>query len=564
MPQDPIKPISYLKLSTGLITEGAVSESQMPLDAVTESLNMKFNKIGSARLRDGTTLLGTALSTAFSVSPSVSPSASISPTQSASISPSKSPSVSPSVSSSFSHSTSPSVSPSSSISPSASVSPSVSPSLSPSASISPSISPSPSAAAEPAGNVLGLYEFRDSGNGTYNRLVAVYGTSLYYLSGSSWIAKRTGLRQYKARFTTFLDYLWMVNGSDSTAIWDGNPANSFITTGNAASAPIGKFIERFRNRVWIAGNSTYPDRLYYSSLPDVNLALTWDGDYVDISPADGENITAIIRTRSALLVFKNNHIYRVYSVTETEADPKINCGTYSADSVIEAKDGVYFHHPTGFYKYVNGEPEEISKPIIDIVKNITLANYGKVCGWLELNGDNIVWAVGDVTIDGVAFNNLEVRYTISTQTWTHYTKPTQALVASRYNDGSTVYQLVGDESGQILKMDTGLTDNSMPISYSLVHRWYNVDGLNSTRKDLTKFLFAHNKGAGTNVAWQNEDSVLNDWKPLTQLKDKNTGVNYASVRGRKCRFKLSGSSSGEPWEYDGFEVLEGTSEVIIP
>src|SRR3990167_9534048 len=93
-----LDPQSFLNLTTGLITEGAVSEYRIPMDAVTESLNFKFNRIGSATLRKGTTLLGNQLS----------------------------------------------------------------------------------------GNILGLYEFRDSGSGTNNQIVAVNGTVLYYLSGSTW------------------------------------------------------------------------------------------------------------------------------------------------------------------------------------------------------------------------------------------------------------------------------------------------------------------------------------------------------------------------------------------
>ena len=57
-----LDPISYLKLSTGLITENAVSELQMPLDAVTESLNFNFSRIGCATLRKGMTILGNQLS----------------------------------------------------------------------------------------------------------------------------------------------------------------------------------------------------------------------------------------------------------------------------------------------------------------------------------------------------------------------------------------------------------------------------------------------------------------------------------------------------------------------
>lgn len=482
-----IDPVSYVNLQTGLINEGAVSESQMPMDAVTESLNFKFNRIGCATLREGTTLLGNALS----------------------------------------------------------------------------------------GNMLGLYEFRDSGAGTNNQIVAVNGTVAYYLASGTWTSKRTGLTSgAKARFMTFLDFLWMVNNNEATAIWSGVAGDSFVTSGNATSAPVGKFIENFRSRGWIAGSNTYPDRVWFSTLPSAETTpvIAWDtdvntGQWIDVAPQDGENITGLKRTKKALLVFKNNHIYPIYAISQTEPDPITNVGTYSNESIVETKTGIFFHHSSGFYNYaVGGEPQEISKPISDIIKNISVTNYSKVCGWLEPDGDNIVWAVGDVTINGITYNNLEVRYTISTQTWTHYIKPTQALVASRYNDGSTIFQLVGDDDGNILKMDTGLTDNGSSIVYSLIHRWSLVDGLFSTRKNLVKALFAHQGGAGSNIAYQTEDDIQNpsDWKrKVGQLGTYNTIFPNLNIKGRKIRTRIFGSSTGEPFNYFGWELLEGSSELIM-
>lgn len=416
-----------------------------------------------------------------------------------------------------------------------------------------------------SGNVLGLYEFVDS-NGTYSQLICVNGTVVYYLVDSTWTSKRTGLTaDSKARFTTYLNYVFMVNGTESTVVWDGNPSNSFITTGNALSAPKGKYIENFRSRVWITGNSTYPDRVYHSSLPSsvTTPVVTWDtsattGDWIDISPSDGDNVTGLKRTKSALLVFKKNHIYRIYSVLETEPDPKINVGTWSMESVVEAKDGIYFHHPTGFYKY-SDVVQEISKPINDIVDSITLENYSKINGWQD--GDHVYWQVGDCTVNGVSYTNLIVRYTISTQTWTHYSYPTQHLVSSEYNDGSDIYNLVGDESGNILKMNTGKTDNSSVIQYSLIHKWLNFDGLLSTRKNINKLLFTHKEGSGSQISYQKENDETNDWsKSLGQLTEKDTGFDL-SIKGRKIRFRLSGSSTGEPFSYSGFEFVSGSSNL---
>jgi hypothetical protein len=417
-------------------------------------------------------------------------------------------------------------------------------------------------------NILGLYEFRDSGAGTNNQIVAVNGTVLYYLASGTWTSKRTSLTSgAKARFTTYLDYLFMVNGNEATASWTGAAADSFSTTTNVTNAPIGKFIDNFKARIWIAGNATYPDRLYYSSLPTsvTTPLLTWDtdvatGQWIDVSPSDGENITGLKRDKNSLLVFKNNHIYRVFSVSETDLDPKINLGTYSQESIVEAKDGIYFHHPSGFYKYSDGSAKEISLPIVDFIRNISLTNYSKVCGWED--GDHVLWSVGDVTISGITYTNVVCRYTISSQVWTIRSYPKQFLFSSKYNDGSNLYRLVGDNDGNILKVDIGNTDNGSSIQYMLTHRFYTFDGFKHTEKTLKKTLFSHDGGTGSKVLYRVDNDKPNDFtKSLGELGVKDSIFNDV-VKGRKIQFRINGTSKGEPFTYNGFEPIDIESDIV--
>lgn len=415
-------------------------------------------------------------------------------------------------------------------------------------------------------DMLGLYYFVDSA-GTYKKLIAVNGTVVYYLSSNTWTSKRTGLTAgSKARFTTMLDNVFMVNGTDNTVVWTGNPSDSWVTTGNASGAPKGKFIANYRSRVWIAGNSTYPDRVYYSTIPAAiaSPTISWDtnvttGQWIDISPSDGENITALHRTKGALLVFKNNHTYRIFSIIQTDPDVQFNIGTYSQESVVETKNGVYFHSPTGFYRY-DGTMTEISRPIIDIIKGIT--NYTTVAGYVEPDGDHICWSVGDVTYNGVSYSNMVVRYTISTQVWTHYTYPTQFLVGSRYDDG-TIYTLVGDEDGKIYKTDTGTSDNGTDIFYSLIHPFDSVDGYRSTINIINTMFFMHKGMTGASANYQIPDDITNDWtKKVGVIGSSETGFSNLNIRGRKIRFRLSGTSTGEPISYEGYELMQGLAQLI--
>lgn len=431
-------------------------------------------------------------------------------------------------------------------------------------------------------DIMGLYYFVDSVNATpKTQLIVVNAGTAYYLSGGSYTQIRAGLTQTsKARFSTFLNFAFMVNGTESTAIWDGNTAGSFVTTGNALNAPTGKFIENYRSRMWIAGNTTYPDRLYYSSVPSAvgTPIITWNTDpttglWIDISPSDGENITGLMRSRNALLVFKPNHLYRVYSIGQTDPDPYFAVGTSSQESIVETKSGVYFHHSTGFYQYnTYGVIQEISRPIIDLVRAIPASSWPKVTAVLDPYGDRISWAVGDVTVKGITYKNLVLRYTISTQVWTMRSYPSQFVMGTRryplYTDGTNNFVLVGDTGGKVYQYDLGKDDAGVPIAYSLIHSWDIIDGTLSTRNTIMTGLFTHTGGTGTKVQYQIEDVTEgvdpeNDWtKEAGQLKNQDTGFNTMNIKARKVRFRISGVSSGEPFEYKGYELIGVTEEFI--
>ena len=469
-----LEPINLTNYSDGLITPGAVSVGQFPLSVVTESMNFDFDKIGSATLRKGSTLLGNQVTASV--------------------------------------------------------------------------------------DILGAYEFRDSGSGTNNQSLMVVGDKVYYLATATWTSKRTVSTGYKAEFTTFLDYVFMVNGIDATRTWDGAVGTNF-STNNVSGAPVGNYIENFRSRVWIADNK---DRVYYSSLPSIATTptISWNANtwYIDISPQDGDNVTKLKRYKNALLLFKREHIYRIYSINETEPDPKISVGTYSGRSVVESIDGVYFHHPSGIYRYSEGAVSNISEPVIDFVKNITVANYSKIVGWED--GNHVFFQVGDVTIGDASYINVVLRYTISTRVWTFRSYPTQHLASSKYNDGSTIFNLCGDDDGNILKMDTGITDNGSAIFYSLTTRPNTLDGLFSTRKNISKMAMIHDGAEGSSVKCRVDSRNLNDFKPLFEIKEKVSKPFTVDIKGNIIYFNISGSSVGEPFEFNGFEILEATSETL--
>jgi len=470
-----LEAIKITDLSNGMITSGAVSDSLLPSNVATESMNLDFDRIGCATIRKGQTLLGNQITAST--------------------------------------------------------------------------------------DILGVYEFRDAGDGTDNQVIAVHDTVAYYLSGSTWTSKRTGLTTgYKADFTTYLDYMFMVNGIDATQTWDGDTGTTFGNT-YVSGAPVGISIEVFRNRVWIVDAD---DRLHYSSLPNETTSnITWDTDsqWIDISPQDGDNAVKLIRSKNSLLVFKKNHMYRVYSTQETEPDPKIDVGTYSARSVVAASDGIYFHHPSGIYRYLDGNITNISQSMVDFIDNITVTNYSKVVGWTD--GNHVLFSIGDIDIGDISYTNVVLRYTISSRVWTFRSYPTQILCAGYYNDGTTIYNIAGDDNGNILKLDTGGTDNGSSIFYSLTIGPVLLDGSFNTRKYISKMAVVHENAEGTIIYTKSDNENDNKYTQIYEISDAVATPFSTDIKGNKIWLRAAGSSVGDSFTLNGYELLDIESEYYV-
>ena len=407
--------------------------------------------------------------------------------------------------------------------------------------------------------VLGIGNYRNNAGTTFSALANVL-NDVYHYQGSSWVSVRSGLTSGgKADFANFIDLTYMVNGNGNQACQTYN-GTTFGTTG-VGSLPAGDFVEQYRSRIWVADNAT--DKVFYSNVVSTTNTLDGGASFLQISPQDGEKITGLKRHPRALLVFKNNHIYRIFSINSTDPDPSIMRGTYSKESIIEAKNGIYYHHPTGFYKFVfDGEQTEISRPIIDIVKAIPRSYYENVSGWDD--EDHCYWSIGDITLGGVSFTNIVVRYTISTQVWTVRSYSSEIRSSGLYDDGSAnLVQLVGDDDGNVLQFDTGTTDNGSPIFFDLITHWETFTNVKSTIKSLSKIAELHENAEGGSLSYQVDNDRPNAWRPIKDLRQELYEVMTIDAKNfMRIRFRLAGSSSGSPFIFRGLEMLglitEGT------
>lgn len=406
-------------------------------------------------------------------------------------------------------------------------------------------------------------------NGGNKRLFGQVAKDISVWDGSSWTSVRTTSVETIARFSQFLNRTWMVNGNGGDAPQTSN-GGAFSGTDVPATFPAADFIEAgYDGRVWVADSAN--DILYYTDIVQSTDGITYvtpltfdiTTNFISkFSPQDGESITGLFRVPKALLLFKQNHIYRVYSTTNVDPYPAYNVGTYSQESIVQGKDGVYFHHSSGFYKFTyDSQPTEISRRITDIVKAIPRANYPNIKGIYD-GQDAIKWSCGPLTFEGVTYANCQVRYTISTQVWTIYDFADVAPTAlTLYDDGTTIEQIVGTSAGLVGKLDSGKTDFGEAIRYELIDRWRSFTEMFSHSKKMGGIAIPSENGGGALVQYQVEKTQPNKWKDIGTLKGfagliPNTEINDFN----QMRFRIRGNSSGVPIIFKGIEILKLSDE----
>jgi hypothetical protein len=417
-----------------------------------------------------------------------------------------------------------------------------------------------------AGSITSLGSLNIQGG--VKRLYSQVGTDISVWNGATWTTARTTTVSTKARYSQWLNRIYMVNGTDALQCSSGGSFSAEAGFVPATTMPVGDFIQAgFDGRIWIASKTS--DALYFSDIvqftPPSTYTLTYDAaNYIQsLSPQDGESITGLFRVPKALLVFKQNHIFRVYSSTNIDPYPAYNVGTYSQESIIQGKDGVYFHHSSGFYKFTyDGQPTEISRRVIDFVKAIPRSSYENIVGIYD-GYDAVKWSVGSITVDGVTYSNCQMRYSISTQVWTIYDFNNVNITALiRYDNGTTIDQVAGTSTGVVAKLDSGNTDLGNSFYYEVIDRERAFTEMSSSSKKITGLSVMGENAAGTDFQFKANNKTANDWKYIGTLSNKLVSLfpNSDTDDFNEITLRMSGNSEGEPITLKGIEILNLTDK----
>jgi len=403
-------------------------------------------------------------------------------------------------------------------------------------------------------NILGLHQFILS-SGTKYLLSVIDGATnaqINRLESGSWVGKTAALtKNTKVRFLTYLNIVVALNGIEKFASTDGS---TWVSTGTALDMdnfPLGKFAVEWHDRIYTAGVSGYPDRLYYSSIP-TDLAIDWTSDsagYIDVEPYEGQGtITALAKVPGYVLIFKERSLKR-WNGSSTYPDDLCKYGTSSFESVVLGKNTAFFFSSgysdsVGFYE-TNGETtRKISRPIQEIVDAISSNNYENIAGVSD--GEKVMWSIGNITFDGITYSNAHVMYHIDTQTWTLLTFPTKYLAMSSYIDGSDLYLIAGDNDGQVIKLFTGLSDNitgksNIEIPFCLQYHPKDL-GARYYLKNIAKIIPATEGLSGCVFMCRTDKNKADSFNSLGSISDDYETIFNKNIIGHVFEFKYIGTT----------------------
>ena len=203
--------------------------------------------------------------------------------------------------------------------------------------------------------VLGVSVFSDLNDGIFACRKPTSGNNYFHYwsnSSSSWVTPSTAgsptmVGVNKVRFEKFnwgTPKLILTDGVNPAASWDGTTYTQLNST-EAPSAP--KFCETFSNHLFLAGDPSEPNMLYFSApLDETDFTPAGGAGVINV----GFEIVTIKSFRDQLYIFGVNNIKRLNGNNIADfvlSDVTKNLGCVSSDAVVEFNGDILFLGPDG-------------------------------------------------------------------------------------------------------------------------------------------------------------------------------------------------------------------------
>jgi len=123
--------------------------------------------------------------------------------------------------------------------------------------------------------------------------------------------------------------------------WDGSGAVGFLTADT--DCPNAELVEYHKNHLFLAGDDSYPSRVYFSALDDITDYTATD--FFDVQTSDGSRVRGLISVYGSLYILKDYSVWRLsgYERDTFRLEKMVDgIGTLSQQSIAVVNNLVYF------------------------------------------------------------------------------------------------------------------------------------------------------------------------------------------------------------------------------
>lgn len=329
--------------------------------------------------------------------------------------------------------------------------------------------------------VTAVGETTPSTAGTSNLNQATLDSSNYMSLSWSAVTSAIGYNVYGRKDGKWY-FIAYVEGNSSTSYVDKGtvtPQEAFTPPeGNTTGGPKGKYIGLYKDSLFIFGDPSNPSRLYYSAGGDLvsDFTVGSGGGFIDISKNDGQQGTGVIRFKDALLVFKENSIYKFgFSTSGLPQVEQVSgsIGAASQRSIVAVENDVFFYAKGRGVFTIGNEAgfsfdvlrtNELSAKVRSYIQSISGTRHENVSAvYATTNNVNLI--IFSYTPSGSTTNSEALVYDRERLAWYRWTN-IQANCWANYRDSSGVESvLYGDDaSGYVKQILTGSDDFGTAIT----------------------------------------------------------------------------------------------------
>lgn len=231
------------------------------------------------------------------------------------------------------------------------------------------------------GNVLLLGRFRTT---AIDVLIAYADTNKIYFSsgGDAW----TEIDGFDTSVATwgvqYRDKFYIITSGAGIYVWTGTGDLAAIAGSPSGITGIVHKDRLFVSTGFLTSATSY--RLYFSDIGDATDgfdATKWNSvNFIDVNPADGDNLTGLAIASDVLIVFKARSTYGLYVQGDGPSDWTVRnlnpiVGCYSPYSIAHVENLIYFTSSDGVYATDGGSFRKISSEL-NAVFNLRFNSQG--------------------------------------------------------------------------------------------------------------------------------------------------------------------------------------------